>query len=216
MNCGLIGWILMRVLRAFWPTVLLSASLASAQKPLDLVLVLEPVNWADAPGGRVARTEEELKLRPDDRLAVVELIGGPKVKARLGEGKTKVGMRWRPTFRFGAAAQGPEPTGRRVYDALEMATKLLPDEYDPARQRAILLVTANEELGSKATLKSVRASLAASQARLAILAEPEPKGQKVFRRGVSLEPLATDAGGEFRWLEGADPLNAAIEKLRAQ
>jgi hypothetical protein len=195
--------------------ICMMAGAVLAQKPLDLVLVLEPVNWAEAPGGRVARTEEELKLRPEDRLAVVELEGAPKVKAKLGEGKTKVGMRWRPTFRFGAAAQGPEQTGRRVYDALVLATQLLPDDYDPTRQRAILLVTANEELGSKAKLKDAVAALSASQARLAILAEPAPK-QKVIRRGVGLQSVAEGVEGEFHELQGNDPLNAAIERLRRE
>jgi len=75
-----------------WTVALLSfGGMAFAQKPLDLILILEPVNWAEAPGGRVARTEEALNLRPEDRLAVVELEGAPKVKAKLGEGKTKVG-----------------------------------------------------------------------------------------------------------------------------
>jgi hypothetical protein len=195
--------------------ICLATGIALAQKPLDLILVLEPVNWAEAPGGKVARTEEELKLRPEDRLAVIELEGAPKVKAKLGEGKTKVGMRWRPTFRFGAAAQGPEMTGRRVYDAILLATQLLPDDFDPQRQRAILLVTANEELGSKAKLKDTLAALTASQARFAILAEPEPT-QKVYRRGVSLESVATGVDADFRRLQGGDPLNAAIERLRRQ
>jgi hypothetical protein len=206
-------------MRRFASIVLAAATLVwgqqvSAQKPLDLVLILEPVEWEGAPGGRLSRVSEDLRLRPDDRLAVVELIGAPKVKAKLGEGKMKIGMRWRPTVRLGAAAVGPESEARRIYDALVMATKLLPDDYDPDRQRAILLVTADEEEGSKAKLNEVRAALQASQARVAMLAEPEPKGTRRLRQGVSVEPLVREEGGSMETLAGQEPLNEAIEKLR--
>jgi hypothetical protein len=195
-----------------WGLLLAVSTGIFAQKPLDLVLVIEPVEWADTPGGRLSRTAEDLKLEPSDRLGVVELIGAPKVKAKLGEGKTKIGMRWRPTFRLGADATGPEQRARRIYDALEMATRLLPDDYDPDRRRAILLVTANEEFGSKTSIKNALAALKASQAAIVVLAEPER--QKIPKRGVPVQPLAEAAGAEFLLLEGADPLNAAITRLR--
>ena len=189
----------------------LLAMAAMGQKPLDLVVIVEPVEWGDS-AGKVSRTSEELKLRPEDRVGVVELIGAPKIKSKLGEGKTNIGMRWRPTFRFGAASVGqPEPVAR-IYDAIELATRMLPDEYDPARQRAILLITADEEMGSKVKLGDVQAALKASQARVMALAVPADPTRR--QRGVSVKTLVEDAGGSFATLNGVASVNAGIEKLR--
>jgi hypothetical protein len=189
------------------------AAPAFAQVPLDLVLILEPVEWGDSGGGALSRSAEDLRMRPDDRMAVIELIGAPKVKSKLGEGKTVVGMRWRPTFRFGATAGEPEPRARRIYDALVLAAQQFPAELEPGRQRAILLITADEEFGSKQKQASAQEAIRGSGAKLGVLIEPEPKNRRV-KRGVSVGEWARGLGAYVNVLAGMDSLGASVAELR--
>jgi hypothetical protein len=179
--------------------------------PLDIVLILEPVSWQDSPGGRVSRVSQDLRLEPGDRLALIELIGAPKVKSKLEQGNQVVAMRARPSFRFGVSANQPDLPGRRIYDALSLAATQFEPGLPEGRRRLILLVTSDQERGSRINVDGAATAVADSHATLVVLHE----ALEGPRQGASVEPLVEKLAGRFLQLSGREPLAEAIAYVRA-
>jgi len=149
----------------------------------------------------------ELQLRPQDRIALIELKGEPSVKAPLASDSIRLPQE-KPIRVGGLWSRRQRGSGGRIYDALIQACGIFPHPLEASRVRAILLISEDRERGSNADQARSLAALQKSKASLFLLRDslrlPRPEwqvpppglGTASYPQTESIEPLVTKTGGE--------------------
>ncbi|MBC8165980.1 MAG: hypothetical protein H7Y20_08915 [Bryobacteraceae bacterium] len=177
--------------------------------PLDLVVIVDELRGAPL-GWPVARSlPRELSLRPQDRIALIELKREPKLKAALDANPKRVSVE--SPLRIAPPLQRKQiGSGGRIHDAIVLGCMLFEKPRDPSRIRSLLLISEDRERGSKADSDRAMSALKSSKASLFLLRDslnlPKPEWQlpypAVYRsisfpKTVSVAPLVTQTGGRI-------------------
>lgn len=183
------------------------ASTSEPFPPVDLVVIIDQARGTHLGPSMPRSLPSELQLRPQDRIALIELKGEPRIKEPLASDSIHLPQE-KPVRVGGLWSRPQRGSGGRIYDALIQACGVFPQPPEASRVRAILLISEDRERGSKADEAQVLASLQRSKASLFLLRDsvrlPRPEWQVSppalppvsYPQTESVEPLVTETGGE--------------------